>query len=202
MLMFFKAFKPILSDFLATIVFIALYAITGSIYAAIPLGIAAGILQIVWLKYRKQPISTMQWVSLALVIVLGSASLLTHDARFVMIKPSIGTFAIGCVMLSSNWLDRYLPPIVTQNVSKGFTLFWSRTWGIWLFAVAAANLYVAFAMGPKAWAWFNGIVPMAGQIGLFVLQFVITRFVVRRRVQQRIAGGETREAVLAGFEGA
>src|SRR5262245_47147416 len=143
MLMFLKAFKPILSDFIATIVFIILFAITGSIYAAIPLGIAAGVLQIVWLKYRREQISMMQWASLALVIVLGSASLLTHDARFVMIKPSIGTFAIGCVMLSSNWLDRYLPPIVTQNVSKGFTLFWSRTWAIWLFVVAAANLYVA-----------------------------------------------------------
>jgi intracellular septation protein A len=139
----------------------------------------------------------MQWASLALVIVLGSASLLTHNARFVMIKPSIGTFAIGCVMLSSNWLDRYLPPIVTQNVSKGFTLFWSRAWAFSLFLLAAGNLYVAFTMGPKAWAWFNGIVPMVSEIGLFVLQFAVTRFVVRRRVMERIAGGEQREAVLA-----
>jgi intracellular septation protein A len=197
MLMFLKAFRPILSDFLATIVFIAFYAITGSIYAAIPLGIAAGIAQIAWLKYRRQPIGTMQWASLALVIVLGGTSLLTHDARFVMIKPSIGTFAIACVMLSSNWLDRYLPLIVTQNVSKGFTLFWSRSWAVWLFILAGANLYVAFAMGPKAWAWFNGIVPLAGQIGLFVIQFVITRFVVRRRVMERIAAGEDRALVIA-----
>lgn len=197
MLMFLKAFKPILSDFIATIVFVALYAITGSIYAAIPLGIAAGIAQIVWLKYRREPITTMQWASLALVIVLGGASLLTHDARFVMIKPSIGTFAIGCVMLSSNWLDRYMPAIVTQNVSKGFTLFWSRAWAIWLFIIAGANLYVAFVMGPKAWAWFNAVVPMAGQIGLFVIQFAITRFVVRRRVTARIAAGEDRALVIA-----
>jgi intracellular septation protein A len=196
MLMFLKAFRPILSDFLATIVFIAFYAITGSIYAAIPLGIAAGIVQIAWLKYRRQPIGTMQWASLALVIVLGGASLLTHDARFVMIKPSIGTFAIGCVMLSSNWLDRYLPPIVTQNVSQGFTLFWSRSWAVWLFVLAGANLYVAFAMGPKAWAWFNGVVPLAGQIGLFVIQFAITRFVVRRRVRERIAAGEDPALVI------
>ena len=196
MLMFLKAFRPILSDCLATIVFIAFYAITGSIYAAIPLGIAAGIVQIAWLKYRRQPIGTMQWASLALVIVLGGASLLTHDARFVMIKPSIGTFAIGCVMLSSNWLVRYLPPIVTQNVSRGFTLFWSRSWAIWLFVLAGANLYVAFAMGPKAWAWFNGIVPLAGQIALFVIQFAITRFVVRRRVQERIAAGEDPALVI------
>jgi intracellular septation protein A len=193
----FQAFKPILADFIATIVFVALYAITGSIYAAIPLGIAAGILQIAWLKYCGSPISTMQWASLVLVIVLGGASLLTHDARFVMVKPSIGTFAIGCVMLSSNWLDRYLPAIVKQNVSERFTRGWSSGWGLYLFLIAGANLYVAFAMSPKAWAWFNGVVPMAGQIGLFLIQFVITRIVVRRRIAARIAAGEPRELVLS-----
>lgn len=198
MVHFLKAFKPIFADFIATIVFIALYAITGSIYAAIPLGIAAGILQIAWLKYRGSPVSTMQWASLVLVIVLGGASLVSHDPRFVMIKPSIGSFAIGCVMLSSNWLDRYLPEIVKQNVSKAFTLAWSRGWGIYLFLLAAANLYVAFTMGPKAWAWFNGIVPMTGQIGLFLIQFAVTRFIVRRRVRARIAAGEPRELVTAG----
>ena len=192
-----QAFRPILADFIATIVFVALYAITGSIYAAIPLGIAAGILQIVWLRYRRIPVSTMQWASLALVIVLGGASLFTHDARFVMIKPSIGTFAIGCVMLSSNWLDRYLPPIVKQNVSHAFTQGWSRGWGLYLFLLAGANLFVALTMGPTAWAWFNGIVPITGQIGLFLIQLVITRVVVRRRVAARIAAGEPRELVLA-----
>lgn len=192
-----QAFRPILADFVSTIVFVALYAITGSIYAAIPLGIAAGILQIVWLRYRRIPVSTMQWASLALVIVLGGASLFTHDARFVMIKPSIGTFAIGCVMLSSNWLDRYLPPIVKQNVSHAFTQGWSRGWGLYLFLLAGANLFVALTTGPKAWAWFNGIVPITGQIGLFLIQFVITRVVVRRRVAARIAAGEPRELVLA-----
>ncbi|HEY4122998.1 MAG TPA: septation protein IspZ [Rhizomicrobium sp.] len=194
---FFQAFRPILADFVSTIVFVALYAITGSIYAAIPLGVAAGILQIAWLKYRGTPASTMQWASLALVIVLGGASLFTHDARFVMIKPSIGTIAIGCVMLSSNWLDRYLPAIVKQNVSEAFTRGWSRGWGLYLFLLAGANLYVAFAMGPKAWAWFNGIVPMVSQIGLFLIQYGITRIVVRRRIVARIASGEQPDLVLA-----
>lgn len=192
-----RAFKPLLSDFVATIVFVALYAMTGSIYAAIPLGIAAGILQILWLKYRGITPNVMQWASLALVAVLGSASLVARDPRFVMIKPSIGTFAIGCVMLSTNWLDRYLPPIVTKNVSRSFTLFWSRIWAIWLFALSGANIYVAFVFGPKAWAWFNGIVPMAGQIGLFMIQFITTRYVVRRRIRERLAAGEPREAMTA-----
>jgi hypothetical protein len=33
---------------------------------------------------------------------------------------------------------------------------------------------------------------------LFVVQFVITRFVVRRRVMERIAAGEDRALVIAG----
>src|SRR5690348_11357398 len=103
---FFQAFRPLLVDFLSTIVFVALYAITGSIRTAIVLGIAVGIGQIALILWRGKRPDLMQWASLALVIVLGSASLITHDPRFVMIKPSIGGFAIGIVMLKPNWQGR------------------------------------------------------------------------------------------------
>jgi len=41
----------------------------------------------------------MQWLSFALVVVLGAAALLTDDPRFMMAKPSIVHFAVGAVML-------------------------------------------------------------------------------------------------------
>ena len=118
-----------------------IFAVTKNLVLSTAIGIAIGVGQIAWLLFRRRKIAALQWASVGLVIVIGSAAIITHDARFVMIKPSIGTFAIGCVMISSNWLDRYLPPIVTQNVSKSFTLAWSRGWGVFLFAIAAANLF-------------------------------------------------------------
>src|ERR1700744_6459578 len=123
-----RAFKPIAGDFLSTIIFIAIYEVTGSIILGTSLGIAAGIVQFVWLKSRKQKIALMQWASLILVIVLGSATLLTKDPRFVMLKPSVAGFAIACVMLQRGWQMRYLPPIVTENAADGFLVMWGYLW--------------------------------------------------------------------------
>src|ERR1051326_8679277 len=90
-----KAFRPILVDFLSTIVFVALYAATGNIAVGIAAGMATGVVQIGLVFYRGKRPDPMQWASLALVIVLGSASLLTGDPRFAMVKPSVGAFTIA-----------------------------------------------------------------------------------------------------------
>lgn len=140
----FQAFRPLLSDLLSTILFVLVYAVTGSIYIATAFGIFIGIAQIAYMKIKSRDVQTMQWMSLVLVIVLGTATLLTRDPRFVMIKPSVGAFAVGMVMLKKNWMGRYLPPIVTTNVSPSFVIAWGYVWAANLFALGAANLFVAF----------------------------------------------------------
>ena len=64
----------------------------------------------------------MTYASLALVIVLGSATLLTNDPRFVLAKPSIAHFAIGAIMLKRGWMLRYMPPIVTETIPEYVTV--------------------------------------------------------------------------------
>src|SRR5271165_1485652 len=44
-----------------------------------------GVVQIGFEKLRGRPVETMQWLSMAVVIVFGGASLLTQDNRFIMI---------------------------------------------------------------------------------------------------------------------
>ena len=194
---FLAAFRPLAEDFLSTIFFVALYAITGSIRLAIVIGIAVGVAQIGYLLLRGRKIDLMQWVSLALVIILGSATLLTHNPRFVMIKPSIGTFAVGCVMLRRNWMGRYLPPIVTQNVSEAILVGWGYVWSALMFVLAGANLFVAFRPGTAAWAWFVSVVPLTCQILLFVTQYGTLRYFVRRSIRARVAKGEDLANILA-----
>jgi len=182
---FLRAIRPLAADFLSTIVFVALYAITGNVTLGVVLGIATGVAQFGWLLLRRQPITLMQGASLALVVVLGTAALLTSDPRFVMIKPSIGAFAIAIVMLKRGWQSRYLPPIVVQNVSPGLLVFWGYAWSALIFALGAANLFVAFALGLTAWTWFTGIVPIASQLLMFVAQFVTLRMLVHRNIRAK-----------------
>ena len=112
-----QVFKQLFADFFSTIVFLAIWAATGDIYVATGVAIAGAVGQFVLARHQGRALDVMNWASLGLVLVLGGATILTHDPRFVMVKPSIAHFAIGAVMLRRGWMLRYLPPIVKENVS-------------------------------------------------------------------------------------
>ena len=68
----------------------------------------------IYARVKGKSLGYMAYASLALVIVLGSATLLTNDPRFVLAKPAIAHFAIGTIMLKRGWMLRYMPPIVAE----------------------------------------------------------------------------------------
>jgi intracellular septation protein len=187
MLNLLRAFKPLAADFLSTIIFIAVLEVTDNVVLSTSVGIATGVVQFLWLRFRGTRIELMQWASLALVIVLGSATILTHDARFMMIKPSIAGFAIASVMLKRGWQNRYLPLIVQENVSSGFLIGWGYVWSALYFALAAANLFVAFVFGRHIWEAFTATVPTFVPIALFLIQYASLRWLVGRNIRARMA---------------
>src|SRR6266540_3314933 len=81
---------------------------------AVALGVGLGVIQIGWMKVRRQKIDTMQWLSIGLVVVSGIATMLTSDPRFVMLKPSVIYCIVAAYMLRPGWMTRYLPPIAVQ----------------------------------------------------------------------------------------
>src|SRR5262249_57304577 len=111
-------FARLATDFLSTIVFLVVYLTTDNIVLATGVAIAGAIAQVIYARIKGKELGYMTWASLGLVIVLGSATILTHDPRFVLAKPAIGHFAIGVIMLKRGWMLRYLPPIVTQNIPE------------------------------------------------------------------------------------
>jgi intracellular septation protein len=187
MLNLLKAFRPIAGDFLSTIIFIAVLEITDNVVLSTSIGIATGIVQFLWLRYRGTKIELMQWASLVLVIVLGSATILTKDPRFMMVKPSIAGAAVASVMLKRGWQNRYIPQIVQENLSPGLLIAWGYIWSALYFTLAAANLIVAFAVGRHAWEAFTAVVPTFAPIGLFLIQYASMRWMVIRTVRARAA---------------
>lgn len=179
---FLMAVRPLVEDLLSTIVFGILYGVTGNLTLGIGLGIVVGIAQIAFLKLRGKPIYAMQWMSLALVIVLGSASLLSGNPHFAMFKPSIGSFAVAGVMLVPGWQTRYMPQIVRDNLSPSALVLWGYAWAALIFSLGVANLYVALKMSTTDWVWFNSVVPLSAQFLLFFIQFSTIRAAVRRKI--------------------
>jgi intracellular septation protein A len=124
----------------------------------------------------------MQWLSLFLVVVFGGLALVTNDARFMMIKPSLIHFAIGFVMMKRGWIDRYLPPIVHDTLSPAVIVGAGYVWAALMFALGIANLVVAWTCSLETWALYLAIVPIAAKFILFGAQYVVLRtLVVSRR---------------------
>jgi intracellular septation protein A len=188
----------ILADLFSTLLFVALYAATRSIFAATGLAIGAGVIQIAWMKLRASPIDAMQWMSLGLVTVFGGASLITHDPRFVMFKPTLIYCAIGAVMMRRGWMNRYIPPLALRWSADVTTAF-GYAWAAMMFGTAALNLYLAFNTDPKTWAWFLGVFPLASKLTLFAIQYLTTRLVVIGRMRAAGALSSSPAAVAEGL---
>ena len=87
--------RLLVTDLASTLLFLIVLLITKDLMLAVGLGVGLGIIQIAWMKIRRQRIDTMQWLSIGLVVVSGIATMLTSDARFVMVKPSVRASVSG-----------------------------------------------------------------------------------------------------------
>ena len=74
-----QALRQLLSDFLSAILFLVVYAVFGSLFAAAGIAVAAGLAQLARFKLTRRRIEPMQWMSLGLVVVLGGATMLTQN---------------------------------------------------------------------------------------------------------------------------
>src|SRR5580765_6503260 len=134
-----SAARVLLLDLASTILFLA-----------VGLGMVLGVTQIAWQFHRKQPIGSLQWLSVVLVLASGTATFLTHDPTFVMLKPSVIYCIVGLVMLKRGWMNRYLPeraaPVADVATTFGYV------WAGLMFGSAVLNIALALTLDPKSWA--------------------------------------------------
>ena len=176
-----QAARLLVSDLASTIVFLIVLLVTKDLILAVALGIGLGVAQIGWFLARKKPIDTMQWLSIGLVVVSGAATLLTSDARFVMLKPSVVYCVVGAFMLRPGWLNRYLPPIVIELIPDVAWAF-GYVWAGLMFLSAALNVGLAFTLDPLTWSVAMSVWGLASKVALFLIQYVTMRTIARRRV--------------------
>src|ERR1035437_5909781 len=156
-------FAKLLTDFLSTIVFLVLYLTTDNVVLATSVAIASSVAQGIYASVKGQPLSFMTYASLALVIALGSATLLTNDPRFVLAKPSIAHFAIGAIMLKRGWMLRYMPPIVTETIPEYVTMA-GYAWAALMFALGAGTIAVAISGDLKLCAIYVSVVAVGAKV--------------------------------------
>jgi intracellular septation protein len=177
------ALAQLLADFLSAIVFLAIFVSTEDLYLATGAAIAVSFAQFAVAKIRGRPVDAMQWLILGMVVVLGSATLITQDSRFIMVKPSVVHFAIGAVMLRRAWMMRYLPPIARDNIPESIVLGAGYAWAALMFALGALNIVIAVTLPFKVWAWFISVGAVGAKIVAFLVQYAIFRTILRRKLR-------------------
>ena len=170
-----RALVPIIRDLLATFVFVVLFWTTDNIFIATAFGMALGIGQTVWMTLRRRPIGPLQWLSLVLITVFGMTTILTRDAHFIMVKPSLLWLALGAVMLRRDWMAPYLPPIVTENLDDHLIVRAGYAYAALMFVLAVMNLVVAFMMSEKFWSVYALAAPATAQFALLTALYFLFR---------------------------
>jgi intracellular septation protein A len=170
------------TDFLSTILFLVIFLATGNIVLATSLAIAGAIVQVIYARAKGRELGFMTYASLALVVVLGAATLLTKDPRFVLAKPSIAHFAIGAIMLKRGWMLRYMPSIVTETIPEYVTSA-GYAWAALMFVLGAGTIAVAATGDLWLWGIYVSVVAVGAKILAFAVQYVAFRILVTSRIR-------------------
>jgi intracellular septation protein len=178
------AVVPLAFDSLGVIVFAVLMAAHAELIVATAAGAAVAIAVVGWELVRRRPVAAVQWLSLGLVIVSAAATLVTHDPRFVMVKPTIVYALVGAAMMRRGWMNRYVAPEHLASVQDLMTRF-GYIWAALMFLTGVANLVVALVF-TAWWPTFLAVFPLASKLVLFAFQFVLVRTIGNLR-SQRIA---------------
>jgi len=169
-----------LFDFFPILLFFVAYK-THGIYAATVVAIVASFIQVgyAWLKHRK--VETMHWITLALIVVFGGATLLLQDELFIKWKPTVLNWLFGLVFLASQYIGQ--KTIIQRMMGASITLpneIWTRlnfSWVMFFISVGFINLYVVYNFDTDTWVNFK-LFGMLGLTILFVLLqgLYLTRF--------------------------
>jgi len=173
-----------LFDLFPVILFFVAFKFFG-IYAATAVAIAATFLQIGWLKWRRRKVDTMMWVSLAIIVVFGGATLALHDETFIKWKPTVLYWLFGAVLVGAELLFRknLIRAMLHEQVQMPDAV-WTRlnwSWAGFFVFMGAANLYVAYNFSTDAWVNFK----LFGGMGLMLLFVVLQALFLARYVEEK-----------------
>jgi intracellular septation protein len=151
-----------LLEWLPLIVFFLGFKLLGIYWATAALMIAC-VLQMVVHRLATGKFKTMHVITVAVVLVLGSATLLLHDRRFIQWKPTVLLALAAAAFLGSTFIGkqplarRMLEAVFKEPlaISARAWLLINSLWVGWLALLAAANIYVARNFDESIWVNFK-----------------------------------------------
>ena len=146
------------------LVFLAVFELFGIYAATASLMVTCTALMIVH-RLHSGRFKTMHVVTAVVVLILGSATLLLHDKRFIQWKPTVLLGGAAIAFLGSTFIGKQ--PLARRMLEGVFSeplaltpATWrllNTAWAIWFAALAATNLYIAQHFSEDLWVKFKVI---------------------------------------------
>ena len=156
------------------------------IYVATGVAIAATIVQIGYLKLRRRKVDTMMWVSLAIIVVFGGATIALHDETFIKWKPTVLYWLFAIILSVSElvWRKNLIRSLMqAQQISMPDaawrTLVWS--WVGFFAFMGVLNLYIAFNYTTDTWVSFK----LFGGMGLMLVFVILQALYMSRYIDEK-----------------
>lgn len=175
-----------LFDIFPVVLFFVAFKLYG-IYVATATAIAATALQVGWTWLRHRKVDNMLWVSLAVILVFGGATLVLENETFIKWKPTVLYWLFGLALAAGAAV--FKKNLIRAMMEKQVALpdfVWQKLLASWIgfFAVMGAlNLFVAYNFSTDTWVNFK----LFGGIGLMLVFVVIQAFMISRYVQDKRA---------------
>jgi len=129
------------------------------ILLATAVAIVATVLQIAWLLLRRQKVDGTLWLSLAIIVVFGGATIYFHNETFIKWKPTVLYWCFAAILLFSQiFLKKNLIRAMLEKQMSLPAPIWQRvnlSWVAFFVALGLLNLYVAFHFSLAAWVNFK-----------------------------------------------
>lgn len=145
--------------------------------------IVATTLQIAYLLVARKKIDLMLWVTFALVVTLGGATIWFHNATFIKWKPSVLYWAMGLAFWISQVIfqKNLLQTLIGKQLQLP-TSVWQRlnfAWIAFFGLMGLLNLYVAYTYSISTWFTFKAF----GATGLMLLFMLAQGMYLSKHIQ-------------------
>ncbi|WP_298624751.1 septation protein A [uncultured Legionella sp.] len=173
----------LLFDFFPIVLFFIVYKFFG-IYIATAVAMAASLSQVALYRLKFQRYEKMHVISLAIIMVLGSATLFFHNPWFIKWKPTGIYWLSALVFFGSSFIGS--KPIIQKMMEanvKLSTKIWHRlnmAWTLFFILMGALNLYVAYYYDTDVWVNFK----LFGGVGFTLLFVLIQAFYLTKHMDE------------------
>lgn len=138
--------------------------------------IPATMLQILYTRITTGKVETMHLVTLALVVIMGGATVILQDKTFIQWKPSVVNWLFAVAFLGSRFIGdkTILERMMGQNLNLPVSA-WQKlnyAWVAFFTFSGVANLYVAYNFSEDIWVNFK----LFGLLGLTIVFIIAQSF--------------------------